>query len=260
MEEISEIKIPNSSSVEPTVVLTKLDYKTTGNDRLVSILYKKVEVMEKEIHELKTQKIIDETQIPIEILESNGMLPFKKRRLTRGRGYRPILQSEIEEAQKHNKFCSRQAEYLGITLITYRKYCKMYGLWNPNPNQTGRRNIFDPDRGTYPLNKILVGEFYDNLAVDDWLVKDKLVRSGKVPIQCNICGYNKRRIVDNKLSLLLDHKDGDSRNYKLDNLQLLCLNCTFECGRGYIRRGKHMFDPDWMQGAEIHEIDPVARF
>jgi len=40
----------------------------------------------------------------------------------------------------------------------------------------------------------------------------------------------------------------------------LCLNCTFEGGRGYIRRGNHMFDPDWMQGADTDEIDEKNRW
>jgi hypothetical protein len=212
------------------------------------------------MHEFETQKIINETQIPIEVLEGSGLLPHKPLKLKRGRGYRPILQSEIEEAKKHTPFAAQQARYLNVSIPTYRKYAELYGIYEPKPTAKGKRNLFDPNRGRYPLNKILAGEFHDTPAVSDWMVKDKLIRSGLVEIKCNICGYDKRRIMDHKICLLLDHKDGDVRNFKLDNLQLLCLNCTYECGRGYIRRGNHLFDVDWLQGAEVKELDPKNRW
>ena len=122
----------------------------------------------------------------------------------------------------------------------------------------GKRNLFDPERGKYPLNKILNNEFKDVPYVGDWMVKDKLIRSGKMLPKCNICGYDKRRITDNKICLLLDHKNGDLRDFTLENFQILCLNCTFECGRGYIHRGKHMFDADWIQG--LRKVDPRQRW
>ena len=248
----------NSGSISE--LPSNLTYETTGENRLVSVLYRKVEEMEQQLHELKTQKIIDETQFPSEILENSGLLPCKPKKLKRGRGYRQLLQSEIEEAKKHSPFAAAQARWLNVSVNTYRKYSLQYGIYEPRPNEKGKRNMFDPNRGKYVLAKILEGEYYDNLAVTDWMVKDKLIRSGKFPPKCNICDYSTRRIVDRKICLILDHKDGDGRNFKIDNLQLLCLNCTFECGRGYIRRGKHMFDPDWMQGAQKDEIDQTTRW
>lgn len=259
MEETPETPSPNLESA-PVVVPTNLTYETTGDSRHLTVLYRKVEEMEKKLHDIETKKIIDETQLPQEILENSGLLPSKPKKLKRGRGYRPILQSEIEEAKKHSPFAAAQARWLGIHPITYKKYSKLYGIYEPKPNEKGKRNMFDPSRGKYPLEKILSGECHDVLAVTDWMVKDKLIRSGTVPPKCNMCGYDKRRITDSKICLLLDHKDGDTRNFKLDNLQLLCLNCTFECGRGYIRRGNHTFDPDWMQGAEKDEIDTKTRW
>lgn len=247
----------NNSILEVTSSLT---FETTGENRLVTILYKKVEEMEKQIHDLTTKKIIDETQIPSEILANSGLLPSNPRKTRRGRGYRPILQSEIIEAKKQSPFAAAQARWLGVALSTYKKYALQYNLYEPKPNEKGKHNIYDPERGHYPLSKILANEYKDNLAVSDWVVKDKLIRSGTLLPRCNICYYDKRRITDGKIALILDHKDGDRRNFSLDNLQLLCLNCTFECGRGYIRRGNHMFDPDWMQGAALSQIDPLKRW
>lgn len=261
-DKISEQTESINGQIQPYPQTTSsLDYNTTGDERIVSVLYKEIERLKHKVHDLETKKILDETQLPPELLEQNGLLPHKPIRLKRGRGYRPLLRSEIEEAKKHTPFAAAQARWLGVHLVTFKKYAKQYGIYEPKPNEKGKRNLFDPNRGKYyPLNKILAGDFYDNPKVTDWMVKDKLIRSGMVPIKCAICGYDKRRITDNKCCLLLDHKDGDSKNFKLENLQLLCLNCTFECGRGYIRRGKHLFDPDWIQGADIEDVDPKARW
>lgn len=247
---------------EPSLETTSsLTYDTKGDERLVTVLYKRMEEMEKKLHNLETKKVIDETQLPPEILASSGLLPPPPKKTKRGRGYRPILQSEIEEVQKKSNFASQQARLLNISFSTFKKYAQMYGIYKPSlPTEPGEHHPFDPERGKFPLSRILKGEFRDTKAVCAWMVKDKLVRSGTFPPKCNICGYDKRRIIDNKIALLLDCKNGDKRDFTLENLQLLCLNCTFECGRGYIRRGKHMFDPDWIQGAEKDHYDPIARW
>ena len=241
-------------------ITSGLSYDIQGADRLINVLYKTVEELQRDVHALKTQKVIDELQLPPEILANSGLLPHKPLKLKCGRGYRPILQSEIEEAKKHSPFASQQAKWIGISQQTYRKYATMYGIYEPAPSNKGCRRMFDPERGKFPLSNILADQYRDVEAVSDWMVKDKLIRSGTFPPKCNICGYDKRRVVDNKIALLLDHRNGDNRCYTLDNLQLLCLNCTFECGRGYIRRGKHMFDADWIQGAKCNVIDPKTRW
>lgn len=256
---MDETLVPKSDNAvsASNALSSSLNYSTTGDERHLAILYRTVEELQQKVHDLEHKKVIEETQLPPEILAQNGLLPQKPMKLKRGKGYRPLLKSEIEEAKKHSVFAAGQARWLGVHENTYKKYAKMYGIYDPKPNEKGKRNIFDPNRGKYPLNDILEGKFPN---VSDWVAKDKLIRSGVFPPRCNICGYDKRRIVDHKIALLLDHKDGDRHNFKLENLQLLCLNCTFECGRGYIRRGNHMFDPDWIQGAETDEIDKQNRW
>lgn len=243
---------PISSSIN-----TSLTFDTKGNERLIAVMYRELKEVKEKLHEVQTKKVLDETQLPPELLEANGLLPTKPKYFKRGRGYRPILKSEIEEVQKQSPFASQQARILGCHFTTYKRYCRMYGIWKPKPNEKGRRNMYDPSLGKYPLAEILEGK---HPTVNDWMVKDKLIRSGTFPPKCNICGYDKRRIVDRKICLLLDHIDGDSTNFKKENLQLLCFNCTFECGRGYIRRGKHVFDADWIQDAEKDEIDERTRW
>lgn len=54
------------------------------------------------------------------------------------------------------------------------------------------------------------------------IIKNKLIKSG-IPYVCNECGINEWR--GNKLTLELDHIDGNNKNNTRNNFRLLCLNC-----------------------------------
>lgn len=43
--------------------------------------------------------------------------------------------------------------------------------------------------------------------------------------KCQKCGWNEENIYTNKIPLEIHHKDGDWKNNKEDNLELLCPNC-----------------------------------
>ena len=233
---------PNTSSFqEVTSSLTVV----SNTDRLCAVLIREIEALKAKVYNLETKKIIDETQLPPEILIQNGMFPSIPQKLKRGLGSRPLLRSEIIEAIVNSKsaFCTDQAKYLGVAVSTYRKYAKQHGLWNPSPTNKGCKKPWGPEKGKYPLSKIFAGEMNDNPRVTDWIVKPKLLMAKIFPEECAICGYNKRHMITKRPILLIDHMDGDVHNYKKDNLRLLCVNCTIECARGYFRRGIHKFDP-----------------
>ena len=42
-----------------------------------------------------------------------------------------------------------------------------------------------------------------------------------------MCGFEERRVLDYKMPLLLNFKDDNKKNYKLDNIELLCYNHYF---------------------------------
>lgn len=240
MDELSN-QSPNTSSLEAP----SLAYDVKGDERVLAVILRKQEEMERELHDLKVKKILDETHLPSEMLEDNGLLPLPPLKTSRGAGYRPLLRSEIEEAKKHSIFCSQQAKFLKVHITTYKKYAKALGLWEPMPKAKGKKHPQNPDGGKYPLNRILTGDFNGHPSVTDWMVKRKVLRAGTFPLKCAVCEYDKKRLGGTFPILLLDHIDGDRKNFKLDNLRLLCWNCTVECGRGYLKRGFRTFDPDW---------------
>jgi hypothetical protein len=249
---------PNSGSLQEQLGTPIVGhYEVKGDDRILAVLVKEIDALKSKMVDLETKKIIDETQLPMEILEANNMLPQKPQRIKRGRGYRPVLKSEIEEAQAHSVNESAAARWLGISQGTYKRYAKLYGIYKPKPNVRGKRAIFDPERGKYPLNKILEGK-HPNVTL--WTVKDKLLRSGMKALKCELCGEERKRTGDYKVPLLLTCKDGDNHNFKFENLQILCFNCTFLAGRGYIRRSKFKLDPDWIQEMDERENKKPSRY
>jgi len=199
-----------------------------------------------EVDALKQQDI----QIPFLEKQAENII-FKPRNLV-GKAAKPLLESEILEVQKHTNSARQAAKRLGVSYPTYKKYCKMYNIFKVRDLKEKRPGVspVNPYKGKYPINKILNNQF-PNFPIHR--LKDKLVRSGIKKSECEQCGFSERRITDGKIPLLLNFEDGDRHNHALENLKVLCYNCTFVSGRGYIKRGTVHFnmDPDILQGAKF---------
>ena len=233
------------------------DHPKVDLEKAMGVFAKELELVKKQLSDIHNNKIIEALQLPTEQLEEAGLITIPHR-LKAGRGWRPLLESEIDEAQSKTENATEAAKYLGIAYRTYRKWCLVYNKWKINPWGKGsKKKYWDPNKGKYPLNQILEGKFPN---YPTYRLKDLLIRSGIKNAECEVCHRNDRRITDGKMPLLLNYLDADEHNHKLDNLQILCYCCYFLQGRGYIRRGKVEFnflDPDRIQGSS-RKID--ARF
>ena len=58
-------------------------------------------------------------------------------------------------------------------------------------------------------------------------IKHRLLTEGYLEEKCAMCGFQERRVLDCKMPLLLHFKDNNKKNYKLDNIELLCYNHYF---------------------------------
>ena len=83
------------------------------------------------------------------------------------------------------------------------------------------------NKGKEPaLKQILSGELYiDSYSVNK--LKSRLIQEAILPESCCRCEFNEQRVTDYRVPLLLNYKDGNKKNWKQDNLELLCYNCYF---------------------------------
>lgn len=234
-----ETNLPISQSIDES-----------NKDKVLLNLTKEVQILRETVESIKNNKILEELQLPEEIVKASGIIQKPKNRIGRGRASRPLLESEILDAQSKNNTAFGCNRYLQVSYPTYRKWAKYYGLFKINPWGKGdKKKYWAPDKGKYPLNQVLEGKFPEYPV---FRLKDLLIRSGIKKAECENCGYSERRITDEKMPLILNFEDGNEKNHKLENIKVYCYNCTFCCGKGYIRakRVKRNFtDPDIIQGS-----------
>jgi hypothetical protein len=146
--------------------------------------------------------------------------------LKRGLGSRQLLESEIREAQKISPSAKGTARTLGVSYNTYKKYAKMYGIFDIdyNPTNVPIERRLKLTVGKYPLSEILQGK-YPNYPITK--LKRRLIKNDVFPECCTACGFDEVRVTDGKAPLLLDFLDGNWQNHRLENLRFLCYNCFF---------------------------------
>ena len=61
-------------------------------------------------------------------------------------------------------------------------------------------------------------------------IKERVIFEGLIEEKCNMCGMSERRVTDLKVPLILNFKDGNKKNWHLDNIEFLCYNHSFLYG------------------------------
>ena len=92
-----------------------------------------------------------------------------------------------------------------------------------NPSGAGIKKG-SASNGFHSLDEILDGK-HPNYPV--WKLKKRLLLNGYLEEKCNNCGFEERRVTDFRVPLILDFIDANRKNYKYDNLRMLCFNCSF---------------------------------
>lgn len=205
--------------------------------------------------ELESYKALRENGVTIPHLEKEFADQIYPRRFVAKKNNRMLTQAEIQDAIDRTTSAFKAAKVLGISYITFKKYAKKYNIhttkgWPKTKNPTNiinKRGLTDPKVGKYPIQELLQGKFPD---FPIHRLKDKLIRAHVKKAECEQCGYKERRFTDGKMPLLLNFEDGNNKNHKLENMRLLCYNCTFTCGKGYISKGPKVFDPDILQDSK----------
>ena len=163
-----------------------------------------------------------------EEIQEGGFFPNieSNKRTKRGMGAKPLLESQIKAAQEKSKSAFEAARLLGVSYNTYKKYAKMYGVFEDlkNPYGIGIEKAKTIKNKKYHIDDIIDGK---HVHYPLHKFKNKLFNSGYIPKICSSCGFSEERITDNKMPLLIDFLDGNLNNRKLDNIRALCYNCFF---------------------------------
>tara|TARA_R100000008_G_C3544245_1_gene146604 strand:- start:138 stop:641 length:504 start_codon:yes stop_codon:yes gene_type:complete len=148
-----------------------------------------------------------------------------------------ITKNMILRAQENTNSNMSAARWLNVSYNTYKKWSKYYGVFEQHLNQKGVG--IKKGWATYkvPVDDIITGKRQPPARWSHKVFKSRLVEDGYLQDECGNCGYNEVNLITEKVCLSIDFKDGDHKNFKLDNLRFLCPNCYLSFN-GYFPKSK----------------------
>ena len=140
----------------------------------------------------------------------------------------------ILRAMKYTKSNMAAARFLGVSYTHFKIHAKNYKneegktLFDVHLNRQGKgisKHIYKRKDLT-PIHDILEGRV-DISNYSPKVIKERLIHETLIQEECTSCGFNERRVVDFKVPLVLSFKDGNKKNWQLENIEPLCYNCYF---------------------------------
>jgi hypothetical protein len=145
-----------------------------------------------------------------------------------------LTKEAILRAKKMTRSNMSAARYLHVSYNHYKKYAKMYKndegvtLLQVHMNQEGKGiPKFLTNGGKEPPLIDLIEGRVPVEHFDAKKIKQRLIFEGMIEEVCANCGFTERRVTDTKVPVILSFKDGNKKNYHLENLEFLCYNCSF---------------------------------
>ena len=138
-----------------------------------------------------------------------------------------ITKNMILESQKHTKSNMEAARWMRVSYTTYKKWAKYYGVFEQHLNQKGDGIKKGFAVRTVNVEDVVLGKRQPPRRWSQSVVKEELIDKGYWQNECSNCGYNEENMATGKTCLGVDFKDGDSKNWLLDNIRLLCANCYY---------------------------------
>ena len=138
---------------------------------------------------------------------------------------KPLSKEQIEGAQARTLSNMAAARYLHVSYQHYKKYAKLYKIFESHKNQAGKgvpKFLKGPKKMPHMI-EIIEGRIAASSFTPNKL-KYALIEQGYIVEECAVCKFKERRVLDYKIPLLLHFKDKNTNNYSLNNVQLLCYN------------------------------------
>jgi hypothetical protein len=141
---------------------------------------------------------------------------------------KPLSKEMIVAAQANTKSNFAAARYLHVSYQHYKRYAKLYGLFESHKNQSGKGiPKFLKNKGKEPALLDIIEGRVSAAHFTPAKIKYRLIEAGYLLEQCSMCGFQERRVLDYKMPLLLHFKDNNKANYSKENIELLCYNHYF---------------------------------
>jgi len=189
-----------------------------------------------------------------------------------------LTKEDILRAQKVTRSNMAAARYLHVSYNHYKKYARMFkndegvNLLEVHKNQEGRGipKFALKGKDRIPLMDLLEGRVpIEHFDARD--IKKRLIIEGLVEEICAKCGFAERRVTDTKVPVILSFKDGNKKNFHLDNIEFLCYNCSFlyaaspieekqaEAMEDYVKTRND--EPDWeLDEAHIEHLKSLGLY
>lgn len=147
-----------------------------------------------------------------------------------------VLSKElILAAMAKTKSNRAAARYCHVSYNHYKKYAKLYKdeesgktLFELHKNPAGKGiPKFMTYKGKTPdLIDILEGRI-PHYHFTPEKIKRRIIHEGLIEEKCSRCEFSEKRVLDQKVPLILYFKNADKKDYSLSNLDFLCYNCYF---------------------------------
>ena len=140
----------------------------------------------------------------------------------------------ILAAMSQTKSNRAACRYLNVSYIHYKRWAKLYesdthkDLFEQHKNQSGKGiPKFLRSKGKEPALIDIIEGRVDASSFSPDKIKYRLITEGHLLEECNTCEFKERRVSDYKMPLLLNFKDNNKKNYRKENIELLCYNHYF---------------------------------
>lgn len=147
---------------------------------------------------------------------------------------KPLTKEMILAAMSQTKSNRAACRYLNVSYIHYKKWAKLYesdthdNLFEQHKNQCGKGiPKFLRGKGKEPALIDIIEGRVDASSFSPDKIKYRLITEGHLLEECATCKFNERRVSDYKMPLLLNFKDNNKKNYRKENIELLCYNHYF---------------------------------
>jgi hypothetical protein len=153
-----------------------------------------------------------------------------------------LSKEDLLRAHKNTLSNKAAARYLRVSYVHYKKYALTY-----IDEETGLSLLeVHKNRGGKGIPKFLLGKSSEPKLIDvlegrvpmyhfsPQKIKDRILEEGLIDPECSNCKFRERRLIDQRVPLILTHINGEKTDFGLDNLEFLCYNCAFLYGKSPI--------------------------